>query len=110
VDHDSGQREGAGVIQFDLFEQAGAWSLPHKNTALPLATVEVEPMGDGWGYGAGFHINRDDYMGAGFGVRNGRTAPTRAEAIAAALEWIERQLMRYPPEFARFARWRKEVA
>lgn len=98
------------MIQFDLFEQAGAWELPHKNTALPLATVEVEPMADGWGYGARFHINRDDYMGGGFSTKFGHTAPTRAEAIAAALAWIERHLTRYPPEFARFNRWRKEIA
>ena len=98
------------MIQFDLFEQPGAWTLPHKRTALPLATVEVEPVADGWGYGASVHLNRDDYLGAGFGVRNGRTAPTRAEAITAALGWIERHLARYPPEFARFARWRKEIA
>ena len=98
------------MIQFDLFEQAGAWALPHKNTALPLATVEVEPVAAGWGYGASCHLNRDDYAGAGFGTKGGRIAPTRAEAIAAALEWIERQLSRYPPEFARFDRWRREVA
>jgi hypothetical protein len=98
------------VIQFDLFEQGGEWVLPHKRSALPLATVEVEPSADGWGYGASCHINRDDYFGAGFGTKGGRTAPTRAEAIASALAWIERHLIRYPPEHARFTRWRKEIA
>jgi hypothetical protein len=99
------------VIQFDLFEQGGEWVLPHKRSALPLAAVEVEPAADGWAYGARFHILRDDYHGAGFSARAGFHAePTRAEAIASALAWIERHLIRYPPEHARFTRWRKEIA
>lgn len=97
------------MIQFDLFEQAGAWELPQKGDAMPAVSVEVEPVSGGWGYGASWWSKRG-MCGAGFGVRNGRTAPTRAEAIAAALDWIERHLTRYPPELARFDRWRKEVA
>lgn len=96
------------MIQFDLFEQAGAWELPQKGTALPMATIEVEPLAGGWGYGASWH-SRGGMSGGGFGTKHGRVAPTRREAIKAAAAWLVSQLSRLP-ERDKVARWAEALA
>lgn len=99
------------MIQFDLFEpreQPGAWELPQKGTALPAATIEVEPLEGGWGYGASWH-SRTGMAGGGFGTKSGRMAPTRREAIAAAAAWLGEELSRLPADRAKVARWAEGV-
>lgn len=97
------------MIQFDLFEQPGAWELPQKGTALPMATIEVEPLAGGWGYGASWH-SRSGMAGGGFGTRSGRDlVPTRREAIAIAAAWLVSQLSR-SPERDKVARWAEALA
>lgn len=97
------------MIQFDLFASGCRWELPQKGAAFPLAQVEVEPCADGWAYAAGYMIAHGCYEGGGFGLQGGYVAPTRAEAVAAALEWIERPLRRFPKDHGAFMRWRERV-
>ena len=97
------------MIQLGLFEHGGKWALPNRGVAFPLAEVEVEPSPDGWAYAAAYMIGHGCFEGGGFGLRGGRVAPTRAEAINAALDWIERPLRRFPRDHAAFLRWRESV-
>ena len=97
------------MIQFSLFDAAGKWALPNRGWAFPLAEVEVEPCADGWAYAASYMIPHASFEGGGFGIRGGRVAPTRAEAINAALDWIEAPLRRFPKDHATFARWRESI-
>lgn len=97
------------MMQPDLFDAPGAWELPRKGYAFPIASVEVEPCASGWAYGACFHSTQGCYEGGGFGVRGGKVAPTRSDAISAALDWIGQRIVRFPREAEAFARWRTSV-
>jgi hypothetical protein len=99
------------AVQFDLFEQReepGAWELPHKGDAMPVASIEVEPVAEGWAYGASWwHHKR--MCGGGFGTKGGRVAPTRREAIESAAAWLDARLADLPDHRAKVARWAEGV-